>query len=409
MSQPKILSVDDSRMIHTLINKAFAAHDVQMVFASNGAEGLEVAEREKPDVILLDVTMPVMDGIECLTKLKATPSLKDIPVIMLTAEAGKENVLKIAKMGVRDYIVKPFVEGAVIDRVSRIVTLKPKSGAPAPAAAPAAPVANKKPRVVTDAIKILVVDEHPAIIESIQKAVAKHGWKVVGAASPDAAKGHFAANIAAEETPDIVLISLAFPNKAGLKFLPIAHAHPALTHIPFLGLCVKTATFEQNDAKDSGFAGCITKPLDAAEIPDRIARAMELDNTPFYYSAEGDVQVVTIPHDLSEVGSIELSRHSRGKIADFVNAGYGKLLLDLSDVMKVEIPIIRAVASIVHECDKIGIKWRIVGSDTGNLLHFPTILETNKKVATLKDLPNPFKGKNQLNLHPSLDAAIGSF
>jgi two-component system cell cycle response regulator len=409
MSQPKILSVDDSRMIHTLINKAFAAHDVQMVFASNGAEGLEVAEREKPDVILLDVTMPVMDGIECLTKLKATPSLKDIPVIMLTAEAGKDNVLKIAKMGVRDYIVKPFVEGAVIDRVSRIVTLKPKSGAPAPAAAPAAPVANKKPRVVTDAIKILVVDEHPAIIESIQKAVAKRGWKVVGADSPEAAQGHVAANIAAEDTPDIVLISLAFPNKAGLKFLPIAHAHPAIKNIPFLGLCVKTATFEQNDAKDSGFAGCITKPLDAAEIPDRIARAMELDNTPFYYSAEGDVQVVTIPQDLSEVGSIELSRHSRGKIADFVNAGYGKLLLDLSDVMKVEVPIIRAVASIVHECEKIGIEWRIVGSDTGNLLHFPTILETNKKVATLKDLPNPFKGKNQLNLHPSLDAAIGSF
>jgi two-component system cell cycle response regulator len=409
MSQPKILSVDDSRMIHTLINKAFAPHDVQMVFASNGAEGLEAAEREKPDVILLDVTMPVMDGIECLTKLKATPSLKDIPVIMLTAEAGKENVLKIAKMGVRDYIVKPFVEGAVIDRVSRIVTLKPKSGAPAPAAAPAAPVANKKPRAVTDAIKILVVDEHPAIFDAIQKAVAKRGWKVVGAASPDAAQGHVAANIPAEETPDIVLISLAFPNKAGLKFFATARSHPALKNIPFLGLCLKTATFEQNDAKDSGFAGCITKPLDAAEIPDRIARAMELDNTPFYYSAEGDVQVVTIPQDLSEVGSIELSRHSRGKIADFVNAGYGKLLLDLTGVMKVEVPIIRAVASIVHECEKIGIEWRIVGSDTGNLLHFPTILETNLKVATLKDLPNPFKGKNQLNLHPTRAAAIGSF
>ena len=71
MSLPKILSVDDSRMIHTLINKAFAGHDVQMVFASNGAEGLEVAEREKPDVILLDVTMPVMDGIEATTKIRA--------------------------------------------------------------------------------------------------------------------------------------------------------------------------------------------------------------------------------------------------------------------------------------------------------------------------------------------------
>jgi len=127
MSSPKILSVDDSRMIQALIKKSFADYDVQMVFANNGAEGLDVAAKEMPDVILLDITMPVMDGVECLGKLKADPSLKDIPVIMLTAETGKENVLKIVKMGVRDYIVKPFTEANVIERVSRIVTLKQKA------------------------------------------------------------------------------------------------------------------------------------------------------------------------------------------------------------------------------------------------------------------------------------------
>jgi two-component system cell cycle response regulator len=127
MSSPKILSIDDSRMIQAIIKKAFAAYDVQMVFANNGAEGLDVAAKEMPDVILLDITMPVMDGVECLGKLKADPSLKDIPVIMLTAETGKENVLKIVKMGVRDYIVKPFTEANVIERVSRIVTLKQKA------------------------------------------------------------------------------------------------------------------------------------------------------------------------------------------------------------------------------------------------------------------------------------------
>ena len=408
MSLPKILSVDDSRMIHTLINKGFTPYDVQMVFASNGAEGLEVADREMPDVILLDVTMPVMDGIECLSKLKATPKLKDIPVIMLTAEAGKENVLKIAKMGVRDYIVKPFTEAAVIDRVGRIVDLKPKSGA-APAAAPAAPAANKKPRVITDAIKVLVVDEHPAIIESIQKSVAKRGWKVVGSASPEAAQAQVAPNIPAEETPDIVLISLAFPNKAALKFFATARQHPALRSIPFFGLCVKTAEFEQKDAKDTGFAGCITKPLDLAEIPDRIARAMELDVTPVFYSSDGDIQVVTIPQDLSEVGSLDLTRQSRTKVPNFVNAGYSKLLLDLTGVSKVEIPIIRAVASIIHECEKIGIDWRVVGNDVENVPNFPTILETNLKVAALKDLPNPFKGKSMIDVHPTRAAAIASF
>jgi two-component system cell cycle response regulator len=129
MSSPKILSVDDSRMIQAIIKKAFADYDVQMLFANNGAEGLDVAAKEMPDVILLDITMPVMDGVECLGKLKADPSLKDIPVVMLTAETGKENVLRIVKMGVRDYIVKPFTEANVIERVSRIVTLKQKAAA----------------------------------------------------------------------------------------------------------------------------------------------------------------------------------------------------------------------------------------------------------------------------------------
>ena len=412
MSAPKILSVDDSRMIHTLINKGFAPYDVQMVFASNGAEGLEVAAREMPDVILLDVTMPVMDGIECLTKLKADSSLKDIPVIMLTAEAGKENVLKIAKMGVRDYIVKPFTEAAVLDRVSRIVDLKPKSGAPVaapvPAAAPAAS-ASKKKRTVLDAIKILVVDEHPAIIESIQKSVAKRGWKVIGSPSPEAAQSHIATSIAAEETPDVILISLAFANKAAHKFFVSARSHPAMKEIPVLGLAVKTATFEQSEAKDAGFEGVITKPLDLAEIPDRIARAMDLDITPVFYSAEGDVQVVTIPQDLSETASIDLSRQSRNKIAGFVNAGFSKLLVDLSGVTKVEIPIIRAVASIVHECNRLDIQWRFVGTDVDTLPNFPTIVVTNLKVASLKDLPNPFKGMNLVDVHPTRAAAIASF
>jgi two-component system cell cycle response regulator len=412
MSAPKILSVDDSRMIHTLINKGFAPYDVQMLFASNGAEGLEAAAREMPDVILLDVTMPVMDGIECLSKLKADPSLKDIPVIMLTAEAGKENVLKIAKMGVRDYIVKPFTESAVLDRVSRIVDLKPKPGAPAAAPAPAAtPTAavSKKKRTVVDPIKILVVDEHPAIIESIQKSVAKRGWKVVGCASPEAAQSHIAATVAAEETPDVILVSLAFPNKAAHKFLVSARSHPAMKEIPVIGLAVKTATFEQAEAKDAGFEGTITKPLDLAEIPDRLARAMELDITPVFYSAEGDAQVVTIPQDLSESGSIDLSRQSRDKIAGFVNAGYTKLLIDLSGVSKVEIPVIRAVASIVHECNKLDIHWRFVGEDVDNLPNFPTIVATNLKVAALKDLPNPFKGINLVDVHPTRAAAIASF
>jgi two-component system cell cycle response regulator len=125
----KILSVDDSKTIRLIVGKAFKSYDCQMVEASNGEEGLAVAARERPDLIILDVTMPVMDGVTMLTKLKEDPELKAIPVIMLTAESGRENVLQIAKLGVRDYLVKPFKEDQLIEKAGRIVTLQKKPAA----------------------------------------------------------------------------------------------------------------------------------------------------------------------------------------------------------------------------------------------------------------------------------------
>ncbi len=123
----KILSVDDSRTIRMIVKKAFAAYECQLFEAENGVEGLALAAKEHPDLIILDITMPVMTGIEMLTKLKEDPQLKDIPVIMLTAESGKDNVMQIVKMGVKDYIVKPFKGEQLIDRATKIVDLKPNA------------------------------------------------------------------------------------------------------------------------------------------------------------------------------------------------------------------------------------------------------------------------------------------
>lgn len=120
----KILTVDDSKTVRIIVKKAFKGFACTVLEASNGAEGLDVAAKEIPDLILLDVTMPVMDGLEMLTRLKSEPALKAIPIVMLTAEGGQENVLKSAKLGARDYLVKPFVEAALIEKCSRIISLE---------------------------------------------------------------------------------------------------------------------------------------------------------------------------------------------------------------------------------------------------------------------------------------------
>jgi two-component system cell cycle response regulator len=123
----KILSVDDSRTIRLIVGRAFKPFDCQLFEACNGEEGLAAANREKPDLIVLDVTMPVMDGVTMLIKLKEDPALKNIPVIMLTAESGHENVMEIGKLGARDYLVKPFKEQELTERAGRILNLQKRN------------------------------------------------------------------------------------------------------------------------------------------------------------------------------------------------------------------------------------------------------------------------------------------
>jgi DNA-binding response OmpR family regulator len=122
----KILTVDDSRTIRMIVKKALTPYEVEVLEAENGMDGLELAIKEKPDLIILDITMPVMTGVEMLHKLKAVDALKNIPVIMLTAESGKDNVMQIVKMGVKDYMVKPFRGEQLVDRVGTVLTLEEK-------------------------------------------------------------------------------------------------------------------------------------------------------------------------------------------------------------------------------------------------------------------------------------------
>jgi two-component system cell cycle response regulator len=125
----KILSVDDSRTIRLIVANAFRSYDCLVCEAANGEEGLAAAAREKPDLIFLDVAMPVMDGVTMLEKLKADPRLSPIPVIMLTAESNRDDMLHIAAMGAHDYLVKPFKETLLVETAGRVVALQRKAAA----------------------------------------------------------------------------------------------------------------------------------------------------------------------------------------------------------------------------------------------------------------------------------------
>src|SRR5215471_16751701 len=116
-----VLTIDDSKVVRSMVTRSLQPYGVRVVEAQNGQEGVEAARQNHPDLILLDVTMPVMDGRQALAELRADPACKAIPVIMLTAESGRDLVVEIAKLGITGYIVKPFKQDTFEQEVNKIL------------------------------------------------------------------------------------------------------------------------------------------------------------------------------------------------------------------------------------------------------------------------------------------------
>ncbi len=119
----KILVTDDTPANISLIHGILGAL-YEVLFATNGEEALETAILEKPDLILMDVMMPVMDGFEACRRLKADARTQDIPIIFLTALADSDAILRGFEAGGVDYICKPFQERELVARVHTHLSLK---------------------------------------------------------------------------------------------------------------------------------------------------------------------------------------------------------------------------------------------------------------------------------------------
>jgi two-component system, OmpR family, alkaline phosphatase synthesis response regulator PhoP len=124
----KILAVDDERHIVRLVEVNLQRAGYEVVTAYDGREALEKVKSENPDLVVLDVMMPYMDGFEVLKNLKADPSTAEIPVIMLTAKAQDADVFRGWQSGVDCYLTKPFNPMELLTFVKRIFDSLSQSG-----------------------------------------------------------------------------------------------------------------------------------------------------------------------------------------------------------------------------------------------------------------------------------------
>ncbi len=294
---------------------------------------------------MLSSSMPVMDGVEMLTKLKSDPALKSIPVIMLTAEGGRDNVIKIAKIGVRDYIVKPFREEVLVEKVGRIIDLKPLSEGPT------------KAKIILDAATILVVEDKPAIVLQIQEGLKHTPWNVQGVNTTGEA-----IDFCSRTQPDLVIISLTLAEEAAFTLFRLIRTNVKTKYTPIFGLVVKTEVQAQQQAQQVGFTSIITKPLDLPELEAKISKAMNLDTSQRYFSVEKDYFLIRLPEGTNQIVVDEVTGYLKPKMSEAFDNGLSKVIIDLHELKRLEMVVIKLLFQTMQFCRELGLQYALVGN-----------------------------------------------
>lgn len=123
----KVLIVDDSRIMRNIVKNTLLSIGIQVddfFEAPDGAEAYKLILNNKIDLLFLDWNMPMLNGLELVQRLRREPEHASLPIIMVTSEAAKYNVIEAVKAGVNDYLVKPVTEAKLRDKVNHILATR---------------------------------------------------------------------------------------------------------------------------------------------------------------------------------------------------------------------------------------------------------------------------------------------
>ena len=207
----KLLLIDDDPIMQDLIRRYFGTRGFNVMIASGGKEGLEKAKSTQPEVILLDVMMPEMDGWSVLNSLKTNPDLASIPVVMTTMIENRK--LGFA-LGASDYLVKP------LDRQQLNIVL--------------AKYGNNKNNNEHAA---LVVEDDPESLEITSRTLERDGWRVI-----QATNGREALDRLNEAIPSVIILDLMMPVMDGFEFVEAVRANPLWQSLLIVILTAKDLT-----------------------------------------------------------------------------------------------------------------------------------------------------------------------
>jgi two-component system cell cycle response regulator len=261
----RILVVDDIETNVRLLEAKLQAEYYQVLAAANGQAALAMAVSERPDVILLDVMMPGMDGFEVCRRLKQDEATSHIPVVLVTALDGRADRITGLEAGADEFLTKPIEDPILLARVKSLTRLKmvidelrqrEATGRRLGMAAAAAKLGGAGGRV-------LIVDDQERQASRISEELAREHRPII---EPDPERGH----LTAKGPVDLAIVNATAKGFDGLRFGAELRAEEATRHLPILGIVDPNDRARLVKALEIGFNDVIARPVDPEELTARV-------------------------------------------------------------------------------------------------------------------------------------------
>ena len=260
----RILVVEDSPDIRVLVRMLLEAAGHQVSTASDGRAGIEAVRTERPDLILMDLSLPLLSGWEAAKEIKEDPEISSIPIVAVTAHAMHGDRERALAAGCDGFIPKPIDEETFESLVRGYLPRPVREGAAPEPARPPGPLSSS-PRT-TEPGRILVVDDHAEVAELIRHDLESEGHEVVVAGTPEQV-----AEIAAGDRQfDLAIVDVMLGPDSGYD-LTADLVSGANEYLPVL--LVTAGEIDREKGFAAGADDFIAKPLDASEL---VARARSL-------------------------------------------------------------------------------------------------------------------------------------
>ncbi|MEE8525761.1 MAG: response regulator, partial [Thermoanaerobaculia bacterium] len=260
-----ILLVEDNEMNRDLISRRLKRRGFEVVLAVDGAEGVEKATELKPDLVLMDMGLPVMDGYEATRLLKANDATRGIPVVGLSAHAMSGDAGRAMKAGCDDYDTKPIEWPRLLEKISQQLMRAQEQTTlltPKPAVAEAAAAAG--------GAHVLIVDDNAVHREMLAGRLA-----ALGHTSEVAHDGARALELAAEKDFDAVLLDVTLPAVAGKPLLDRLRTDSVDRDVPVLMLSTIDSVRSAIDCLPKGADDFIPQPFHAEVVAARLTSALD--------------------------------------------------------------------------------------------------------------------------------------